>query len=181
MSSYDYLNDKSCKKIQNIMRRNFFNRLEMASPKYFDAKVEKNPDVVLPPIKKPKHKMTKHYLQLAFSDKIRKENYERERRYKLTHPQTESSKTYSDYLTSGNEDDYRKEMEDNLSKGIRKAKLPKLERRQMIDLHAMKYDTRYIDKVEEKFIKPFLSRDNMIYCDYIENKKSRIPLNFMIS
>ena len=180
MSSDDYLNDKSCNKIQNIMRRNFFNRLEIAAPKYFDSKVETKADA-LPPIKKIKRKLTKHCRQLAFSDKIRKENYERERRYKLTHPQTESIRAFSDLMTSGNEEDYRKEMEDNLSKEIRKAKLPKIERRQMRDFHAMKYDTRYIDKVEEKFINPFLSRDNLIYCDYIENKKSRIPLNFMIS
>ena len=180
MSSYEYLNDKSCKKIQSIMRRNFFNRLELASPKYYDAKVEKSPEVLLPPIKKAKRK-SKLTLQLAFSDKIRKENFERGKKYKLTHPQTETSKSYREMTARAYEDDYRKEMEDNLSKGIRKAKLPKIERRQLVDFHAMKYDTRYIDKVEEKFIKPFLSRDNMIYCDYIENKKSRIPLNFMIS
>ena len=51
MSSDDYLNDKSCNKIQNIIRRNFFNRLEMVSPKYFDSKVETKADA-LPPIKK---------------------------------------------------------------------------------------------------------------------------------
>ena len=180
MSSYDYLNDKSCKKIQSIMRRNLFTRLELPSPPHPDAQVEKPPDVLLPPIKKAKRK-SKLTLQLAFSDKIRKENLERKKKYKLTHPQTETSKTYREIMTSAYEEDYRKEMEDNLSKGIRKAKLPKIERRQLIDFHAMKYDTRYIDKVEEKFINPFLSRDNMIYCDYVENKKSRIPLNFMIS
>ena len=48
------------------------------------------------------------------------------------------------------------------------------------DKYPIHYDYNYIDEVEKKFIKPYLSKDNIIYKEYIENKKSKTPFNFII-
>ena len=49
-----------------------------------------------------------------------------------------------------------------------------------IDKYPISYDLNYIDEVEKKFIKPYLSKNNIVYKDYIVNKKSKTPFNFII-
>ena len=58
--------------------------------------------------------------------------------------------------------------------------LPKLEKKPIKDRYEMKYEPNYIDNVEKLFINPYLVNENELYTDYIENKKSKIPLNFFI-
>ena len=48
------------------------------------------------------------------------------------------------------------------------------------DKYPIKYDLNYIDEVENKFIKPYLSKNNVVYHDYIVVKKSKTPFNFII-
>ena len=48
------------------------------------------------------------------------------------------------------------------------------------DKYPITYDLNYIDEIENKFIKPYLSKNKVIYHEYIVNKKSKTPFNFII-
>lgn len=174
----DYLNDNSCRRIQSLMRNNYFSRLDRASLKHFQPKLvpENNQSESLPSIKKHHPIMTKQYKQILFSNKIRQENFEKEKK----NPKKKKQRIKTEI--NNNELDYRKELEENLAKGVRKAKLPTIKRKQLVDYNALKYDTHYIDTIESRFICPYLNKNKYsVYTDYIENKKSKIPLNFIIS
>ena len=58
--------------------------------------------------------------------------------------------------------------------------LPKLKKKPPIDKFPIKYHSNYIDQVEKFFIKSYLNKDNIIYEEYIENKQSKIPFNFIM-
>lgn len=180
----DYLNDNSCRRIQSLMRNNYFSRLDRASLKHFQPKLvpENNQSESLPSIHKRHPIMTKQYKQILFSNKIRQENFEKEKKKPKKKKQKMETEINDNLFICNNEMDYRKELEDNLAKGVRKAKLPKIERKQLVDYNALKYDTRYIDSIENRFICPYLNKNKYsVYTDFIENKKSKIPLNFIIS
>ena len=67
------------------------------------------------------------------------------------------------------------------SKGTFKMKLPRLAKKKPIDRFPIKYKPSYIDQVENNFIKPYFNKDIIVYDDFIENKQSRIPFNFIIN
>ena len=66
-----------------------------------------------------------------------------------------------------------------LDENKRKSPLPLIEKKCKDD-KTLYYDLNYIDDVENKYIKPYLSRNNIKYKEYIENKKSKAPFNFII-
>ena len=69
----------------------------------------------------------------------------------------------------------------NSKKATYKMKLPKLVKKKPVDKFPIKYKSNYIDQVENNFIKPYFNKDIIVYDDFIENKQSRIPFNFIIN
>jgi hypothetical protein len=58
-------------------------------------------------------------------------------------------------------------------------KKPKsIEKKKQIDRYPIKIEKNYIENIENKYINPFVNNDNIIYTELIENKRSKIPLNF---
>jgi hypothetical protein len=108
-----------------------------------------------------------------FSDKLRKEQFEHIKKYEVK--LHKKQRPYLDQLTTTNNN----ETEHNSTKDIRKAQLPKITKR-IIDPHPIPYKNGYIDDIENKYIKPFTTNNNTIITDYIQNKKSLIPFNFII-
>jgi hypothetical protein len=111
----------------------------------------------------------------AFSDKIRKDNAE-----KIIHKKPELKLTLSlnDLATiKSNIEIYKKELIKNNLNG-RKYNLPKIEKKKPIDRYPIKIEKNYIEKIENKYINPFVNNENIIYTELIENKRSKIPLNF---
>ena len=72
---------------------------------------------------------------------------------------------------------YKKELIKNNLNG-RKFNLPKIEKKKPIDRYPIKIEKNYIENIENKYINPFVNNDNIIYTELIENKRSKIPLNF---
>ena len=111
--------------------------------------------------------------QILFSNKIRKNNYS----WIKKHPRKKNYKNY-------NETDTIKmpiiknteEITDYNDKRNSMFKAKKIYK----DKYPIYYDYHYIDEVENKFIKPYLSKENIVYKDFIENKKSKTPFNFII-
>ena len=79
-------------------------------------------------------------------------------------------------MINSNKEDYKTLMDENNN---RKSPLPVI-KKVFKDNSPLYYDLNYIDEVEKKYIKPFLSNNNIKYRDYIENKKSKAPFNFII-
>ncbi len=178
----DYLNDESCNRIQNIIRNNFFSKINKAAliqNQQQPILIKKRENIQLPQIKKNNIPEDFKAKQKIFNNKIRKNNFERIERYKRMKNKMNSMSSNDIINVVHNYNDYREELE-KFSNGIRKAELPKLYRKPIRDPFEIKYEPNYIDNVEKLFIKPYLVNDNELYTDYIENKKSKIPLNFII-
>ena len=179
----NYLTDSSCSEIQKILRQDYFSRLQKASlnnlinyvteddpnfktNKHIDSEFEKM------------HKKPIKYAakQILFSDKVRKNNFNRIKRNPRknllnikdyeTLPALKNTESMQDLMSDNNEEDKRT--------FIFKAK------KVYKDKYPITYDLNYIDEVENKFIKPYLSKNNVVYHDYIVNKKSKTPFNFII-
>ncbi len=152
--SDDYLNEFSCNKIHNLLRKNYFERVDQASLKNFLPKFvyygQEKPKIVvhyqLPEIKNKSKK-------IQLSEKIRKNNKSRLLRLKEEYKKELNKK--KDDVISEAEEDYKNEIQENEEKGIRKAKLPKLQKKVLKDPFPIIYETKYIDNVEEKYIKPY--------------------------
>lgn len=178
----EYLTDLSCERIHNILRQNYFNRVDNASlknflPKYLNASQSKNIPSAnthrLPAIPASLKK-------LALSNKIRVKNMSRINKQKqMSKSGVHNNEAIPD-KSNEEEEEFKKEIEENDKKGIRKAKLPKLAKKKVIDPFPLIYETKYIDKVEDKFIKPYYNDNNEFYTEFVENKKSKIPLLFML-
>ena len=173
----NYLTESSCEEIQKVLRKDYFNRLQKAS---LNNHVNYINEDEIPPQNNENLEENKKYLknaakQILFSDKIRKKNYSwiKNHRRKKNYNETDIIKMdllkNEDYKTLVNENN-NNDRKNNMfkAKKIYKDKFP------------IFYDYHYIDEVENKYIKPYLSKENVIYKDYIENKKSKTPFNFII-
>ena len=61
----------------------------------------------------------------------------------------------------------------------KKIDLPKIEKKQLKDFHAIKLEKNYIDNVENLYIKPYFDKNNVVYTDYLKDSRSKIPLNII--
>ena len=173
----NYLTESSCDEIQKVLRKDYFNRLQRASlnnlinyineddlPRQSNLNLEEMNE-------KPLKYAAK---QILFSDKIRKNNYKSIKRHprKKNYNETDAVKMHALKFS----EDFKNGIEENNEKKNTMFKAKKIYK----DKYPIYYDFRYIDDIENKFIKPYLSKDNVIYKDYIENKKSKMPFNFVI-
>ena len=173
----NYLTESSCDEIQKVLRKDYFNRLQRASlnnlinyinedelPRQSNLNLEEMNE-------KPLKYAAK---QILFSDKIRKNNYKSIKRHprKKNYNETDAVKMHALKFP----EDFKNGIEENNEKKNTMFKAKKIYK----DKYPIYYDFRYIDDIENKFIKPYLSKDNLIYKDYIENKKSKMPFNFVI-
>ena len=169
----NYLTVNSCDQIQKVLRKDYFERLRSASLNklinYVNEEDERNSNNLN--IEEMNEKPLKYAAkQILFSDKIRKNNFnliKKSSRKKIN--------TKKDDIKIPSEEVLNLERENNTKKSslFRPKKI-------YIDKFPLYYNYNYIDEVENKFIKPFLNKDNIIYKDYLENKKSKMPFNFII-
>ena len=168
----NYLTESSCDEIQRILRKDYFNRLQKASLNNLINYINED-DIPRQNInieamsKKPLKYAAK---QILFSDKIRKNNYS----WIKNHPK---KKNYND--TNPIKTPILKNSEDISIENDKKNTMFKAKKIYK-DKFPIHYDYHYIDEVEKKFIKPYLSKQNIVYKEYIENKKSKTPFNFII-
>ena len=173
----NYLTESSCEQIQKVLRKDYFNRLQKASLNNLINYV--NEDDLPRPNNANLEEMNKKPLkyaakQILFSDKIRKNNYN----WIKKHPR---KKNYNETETVNigtfkNFEEFKNIMDENNFKKNTMFKAKKVYK----DEFPIYYDYNYIDEIEKKYIKPYLSKDNIVYKDYIENKKSKAPFNFII-
>ena len=167
---YDYLSDESCEEIEKIINNNFFsNRSKQSLIHYQPIRFETERYLELPPIKNKNEQ-----------DYMKKKTLKSKKEQKAKHINTMSA---DDIGLNTKYRELRKillEKKKN-SKGTFKMKLPRLAKKKPIDRFPINYKPSYIDQVENNFIKPYLSKDNIVYDDFIENKQSRIPFNFIIN
>ena len=174
----NYLTDSSLSEIQKILRQDYFSRLQKASLNHLINYV--NEDEIISKTNKDIHSEEIHQKpikyaakQILFSNKVRKYNYNKIKRHPRNNTNNirniNGSKTIpvSDEFTRDNSEDDKKDF-------IYKPK------KVYKDKYPISYDINYIDEVEKKFIKPYLSKNNIIYKEYIPNKKSKTPFNFII-
>ena len=173
----NYLTEASCLRIQEALRQDYFKRLKNVSinklqNNFFDNEETKIRNLNLEEMyEKPTKYAAK---QIMFSNKIRKDNYD----WIKKHPK-KSKNNELDFESNhvyNNTEEYRKQIMESHEK---KSPLPVI-KKPVKDKNPLYYDLGYIDEVENKFIKPFLSNDNIIYTDFIKNKKSKTPFNFII-
>ena len=171
----NYLTESSCEQIQKILRKDYFNRLQKASLNslinYVNEDELPRPNNIEEINKKPLKFAAR---QILFSDKIRKKNYN----WIKKHPRKKNLNE-TDAVKIGpiqNTEDFKTLEYENNSKKYTMVKAKKIYK----DKFPLHYDYHYIDEVENKFIKPYLSNENIIYKDYIPNKKSKTPFNFII-
>ena len=173
----NYLTESSCDEIQRVLRKDYFNRLQNASLNKLinyvnEDEVQKHKNINLEEMnEKPLKYAAK---QILFSEKIRKNNFNWIKKHpkKKTYNETDAVKIQS----LKNSEDFRYYERDNEEKKNTMFKAKKIYK----DRFPIHYDYNYIDEVENKFIKPYLNKENIIYKDYIENKKSKTPFNFII-
>ena len=167
---YDYLSDETCENIKTIVDNSIFSNNNKESLIYYQPiKFQLTKSIELPPIN---NNLIKQNEFNNINSSIKKENFQSKKRIKT------NSKSYNNIKIHSEENN-------NLFKKVniyknRKTLLPKLKKKPPIDKFPIKYHSNYIDQVEKCFIKPYLNKDNIIYEDYIENKQSKIPFNFIM-
>ena len=178
-SKPNYLTESSYEQIQKVLRKNYFNRLENISknkqPNYiYDdeiKEVNKNIDEF-------NERPTKYAAkQIILSNRIRKDNYNKIKNNKKKILNNSALTILSNKININKLD--KEKYEELLDENKRKSPLPLIEKKCKDD-KTLYYDLNYIDDVENKYIKPYLSRNNIKYKEYIENKKSKAPFNFII-
>ena len=173
----NYLTESSCEEIQKVLRKDYFNRLQKASLNNLinyinEDELPRQNNINLEGMNKNPLKYAAK--QILFSDKIRKNNYKWMKKHprKKIHGQADAIKVGE----LKNNEDYKNLMDENNDRKNNMFKAKKI----YIDKYPIHYDNNYIDEVEKKYIKPYLSKENIIYKEYIENKKSKTPFNFII-
>ena len=182
LNKMNYLTDSSCSEIQKILRQDYFSRLQKVSLNNLINYVT-DEDINYKTTDKHNHfeEMDKKHIkyaakQILFSDKVRKNNFNKIKKQpkrnslnqkdSRTIPVLKNTDSLQDLMKDNNEEDKRA--------FIFKAK------KVYKDKYPISYDINYIDEVENKFIKPYLSKNTIVYHDYIPNKKSKTPFNFII-
>ena len=179
----NYLTDSSCSEIQKILRQDYFSRLQKASLKNLINYVTED-DPKFKTIDKHNHleEMNNHNpinyaaRQILFSDKVRKNNFNKIKKHPRRILNSYDSKNMHVMKSTDSFQDLMKEEENDDVKKMFIFKPKKIYR----DLYPINYDSNYIDEVEKKFIKPYLSKNTIVYHEYIANKKSKTPFNFII-
>ena len=166
-----FLNESSLDIIKNKMKKNFFIRLKRASANQF-APVLINADYKLPPIHKELPKIGKK-IQIEFWDKIRKDLFENNKNKKYSANNSYISKSVNEDFN-----EFTLEYKQQILKN-KKIDLPKIEKKQLKDFHAIKLEKNYIDNVENLYIKPYFDKNNVVYTDYLKDSRSKIPLNII--
>ena len=177
----NYLTDSSCNTIQKILRDDYFSRLQKASLNNLinyvteddpNFKTNKNNHMTIDDTNKRHIKQAGR--QIIYSNMIRKNNFSKIKKHPRknlfnmkTIPVLKSADNFQDLIRDNN-DEYNKQPLVFKIKKVYKDKYP------------IKYDLNYIDEVENKFIKPYLNKNNVVYHDYIVIKKSKTPFNFII-
>ena len=181
----NYLTDSSCSEIQKLLRQDYFSRLQKASLNNLinyvteddpNFKTNKNSNMNLH-LEEMHQKPIKYAAkQILYSDRVRKNNYNRIKKHprknllnindSKTIPVLKNAESLQDLIQDDNEEDKRTLV--FKPKNVYKDKYP------------ITYDLNYIDEVENKFIKPYLNNNNVVYHEYIVNKKSKTPFNFII-
>ena len=170
---FDYLSDQSCEEIERIINNNFFsNRSKESLIHYQPIRFVTEKYLELPPIKN-KNEQDEYTKKKNLKSKKEKEQIKK-------HLNSMSS---DDIGLNTKYRELRKILleKKNSKKGTYKMKLPKLVKKKPIDKFPIKYKSNYIDQVENNFIKPYFNKDIIVYDDFIENKQSRIPFNFIIN
>lgn len=169
----EYLNELSCQKILSILRKNYFEKAEKSSLKNYLPKIINN-DINHHVSLNKKPNISLRNKSLIMSDKVRKKNMKAIELYKSNN----KSSVLSKFAIDDKKDDfhYIEEYKDS-----RKAKLPNIVNKKVYDPFPIIYETRYIDKVEDKFIKPYFNSDNEYYTEVKKIKKSNVPFYFNIN
>ena len=172
----NYLTESSYAEIQSALRKDYFNRLQNISLNkrsnyvYEDEMRDMNKN-----LEDGYERPTKYAAkQIMFSNKIRKDNYNKIKKNKRKNGSMPHFSNQST-IDKENYNEYKTLLEEN----SRKSPLPVI-KKMFKDKSPLYYDLNYIDDVENKYIKPFLSNNNIVYREYIENKKSKAPFNFII-
>ena len=173
----NYLTETSCSEIQKILRDDYFSRLQKASLNNLinyvteddpNFKTNKNNHMTIDDTNKRHIKQAGQ--QIIYSNMIRKNNFNRIKKHPrknlLNMNENKSVDNFNELIRENNE-------EDNKPLIFKIKKVYK-------DKYPIKYDLNYIDEVENKFIKPYLNKNNVVYHDYIVVKKSKTPFNFII-
>ena len=177
----NYLTDSSLSEIQKILRKDYFSRLQQASLNHLinyvneDEIISKNNKNIN--LEEMHQKPIKYAAkQILFSDKVRKNNFNKIKKNTRNNNiiNINKSNTIPVMKDSDNEDYLKDENENDKKPLVFKPK------KVYIDKYPISYDLNYVDEVEKKFIKPYLSKNNIVYKDYIVNKKSKTPFNFII-
>ena len=179
----NYLTDSSCSEIQKILREDYFYRLQKASLNNLINYVTEDD----PNFHTNKHTMNIHLeeihkrpikyaaKQILFSERVRKDNFNKIKKNPRKLLNINESKTIPVLKNTESLQDLMKDNDEEDKKTfIFKAK------KVYKDKYPISYDLNYIDEVENKFIKPYLNKKNVVYHDYIVNKKSKTPFNFII-
>ena len=172
----NYLTESSCREIQKVLRKDYFNRLQKASLNNFINYINEE-DLPRPKNMNAEEMNSKPLKyaakQIMFSDKIRKNNLHWIKKHPKNNNFNENNSVKT-YLLKNNEDFKNEINESNNNKNTFRVK------KVYKDKYPIYYDINYIDETERKFIKPYLSKKNIFYKDYIRNKKSKMPFNFII-
>lgn len=164
--SVQYLSDTHCNLLNNKMKKAFFSKLDKVSLRHWnpsfkveaDSLLELKPKVpILTPIVKAK----------IMSNRVREVN-----RSTLRKRSNNQMKATIDTVKN------KVNIKEYLSQSERKISLPKLVKKSISIGNDIQYQTKYIDKIENYFINPYLKNQNKSGNYYIQNKKSKIPFNF---
>lgn len=174
-----YLTESSYIEIQKALRKDYFNRLQNISlnkrPNYiYDDEIKETNKNLEEMNERPTRYAGK---QIMLSNRIRKDNYNRiKKRQKKISYNSSLPHLPGQMQINNNKEEYLTLMDENNN---RKSPLPII-KKEFIDKTPLYYDLNYIDDVENKYIKPFISNNNIKYKEYIRNKKSKAPFNFII-
>ena len=173
------LSESLCTQIQKALRNDYFNRLykisEKQRPNYiYDYEIKLVNKNIKDIYQRPRNFESK---KLLFSNRIRKDNYNKIKNNKKKILNNSALTILSNKININKLD--KEKYEELLDENKRKSPLPLIEKKCKDD-KTLYYDLNYIDDVENKYIKPYLSRNNIKYKEYIENKKSKAPFNFII-
>ena len=180
----NYLTDSSCSEIQKILRQDYFYRLKKASLNNLlnyvtegDQNYKTNKPMHLNFEEMHKKPIQYAAKQILFSDRVRKNNLNKiKKQPKRNNLNVNDSKTIPILKNTDSLQDLMKDNEPEEDKKTIVFKPKKVYK----DKYPITYDLNYIDEIENKFIKPYLSKNNVIYHEYIVNKKSKTPFNFII-
>ena len=174
------LSESSYIQIQKALRKDYFNRL-------YNISLKQHPNYIYNDEIKIKNQNIKDYYhhrqnnfdskKIIYSNRIRNDNYKKIKNSpkKILNNSARLILSHKIKINKFDKDENKELFDENK----RKSPLPII-RKEYKDSTPLYYDFNYIDDIENKYIKPYLSNNNIKYKEYIENKKSKAPFNFII-